>query len=406
MDRERNTTDDRRHIAFFQKAMGGGGAERMVAMLASGYAARGHRVDLVLGSPRGPMLDNVSAEVRIVDLAARRARASAPAVLRLPGTIREMLPRLILKGRPRVMACLMPLVDYLERERPEALLSTFGYNGLVAIWARQLAGVSTRVVVREANPLSERLSSGGKAEVRWLPRLIAEWYPKAECVVAVTDGVRDDLERTANLPPGLVRTIYNGVDVDRIALLAAEPVAHPWLASRNGVPVVLAVGRLKTQKDHTTLLRAFSGLRKRRQAKLVILGEGKERAKLEALVAELALGEDVDLPGFVKNPYAFMARADLFVLTSRWEGAANVLIEALATGCRIVSTDCPSGPAEILEGGLHGRLVPVEDAEALRVAMDESIAESPDPARARSRAQEFSVDRSLDQYLEALLPGQ
>jgi glycosyltransferase involved in cell wall biosynthesis len=350
------------------------------------------------------MLADVSTEVRVVDLSARRARGSVPAVLRLPGTIRVLAPRLLLKGRPKVMACLNPLVEYLRRERPEALLSSVGYNGLVAIWAREIAGVSTRLVVREASALTERVSNGRKYEVRWLPQLISEWYPKADVVVAVSDGVREDLERTAGLRPGLARTIYNGVDTDRIEKLAAEPVDHPWLTSDDAVPVVLTVGRYKPQKGHETLLRAFARIRERRLARLLILGEGKDRAKLEALVAELRLGQDVNMPGFAANPYAFMARADLFVLSSNWEGFPNVLVEALAAGCKVVSTDCPSGPGEVLDGGRWGSLVPVADPEALARAMEAGLDAEPDPARSRSRARNFSVEHALDRYFEALLP--
>ena len=394
-----------RHIAFFQKAMGGGGAERMVAMLASGLAARGHRVDLVLGQPRGPMLEHVSPSVRVVDLAAHRARLGVPALLRLPGSIRELAPRLLLKGRPRVLACLRPLVDYLRRERPEAMLSTVSFNGLVALWAREISGVPTRVVVREANTLSQHVS-GGKHEFRSLPRLIGEWYPKADAVVAVSDGVRDDLERSAKLKAGIAQTIHNGVDIERVEKLGAEPIEHPWLTAHRRTPVILSVGRLKPQKAYPTLLRAFAQLRRRRTVKLVILGEGKDREKLEALVEELGLGKDVDLPGFASNPYPFMARADLFVLASNWEGFPNVLIEALAAGCSVVSTDCPSGPREVLDGGRYGRLVPIDDPSALALGIEASLDAEPDAERARHRARDFSIDHTIERYLAALLPDE
>jgi len=304
-----------RHIAFFQKAMGGGGAERMVATLSSGLAARGHRIDLVLGQRRGPMLEHVSPSVRIMDLAAHGARRNVPTLLRLPGSVRRLAPRLLVKGRPRVLACLGPLVDYLRRERPEALLSTVSFNGLVALWAREIAAVPTRVVVREANTLSHH-ASRGKQELRSLPRLIEEWYPKADGVIAVSHGVREDLERTARLAPGRARTIHNGVDTERVAKLATEPIEHPWLTAQDRSPVAVSVGRLKHQKSYPTLLRAFAQVRKHRPAKLLILGEGKERSALEALVKTLGLTQDVDLAGFASNPYAFMARADLFVLAS------------------------------------------------------------------------------------------
>ena len=332
-------------------------------------------------------------------------RRNVPALLQLPGSVRQLAPRLLLKGRPRALACLVPLVDYLRRERPEALLSTVSFNGLVALWARELAGVSTRIVVREANTLSQHVS-GGKHEFRSLPRLIGEWYPKADAIVAVSDGVRDDLERTAKLPAGIARTVHNGVDTDRVEKLASEPVEHPWLTAQERAPVILTVGRLKPQKGYPTLLRAFAQVRRRRPAKLLVLGEGKQRSDLEALVSTLGLAEDVEFAGFVSNPYAFMARADLFVLASNWEGFPNVLIEALAAGCSIVSTDCPSGPSEVLDSGRYGQLVPVEDPDALALAIEAGLDSEKDAERSRRRALHFSVDHALERYLEALLPGE
>ena len=390
-----------RHIAFFLKAMGGGGAERAFATLAAGFARRGHRVDLVLSSKRGPMLRHVEPPIRVVDLGDPSAPRGLPALLRLSGGVRRVAAPVLLQRRPKVVGSLAALGRYLRAEQPDALLSTFGYNALVALWARHLASVPTKVLVREANVLSQEVSQTRRPYLRMLPRLIHEWYPRADAIISVTRGVGDDLALTANIPRERIRTIYNGVETDRIERLAAAPVEHPWFVGR-AVPVVLAVGRLKPQKDYPNLLRAFARLRKRRELRLVVLGEGKDRVRLEQLSRDLDIHRDVSFMGFVSNPYAFRVRAAVLALSSAWEGIANVLIEAMACGCPVVSTDCPAGPAEVLDGGAYGRLVPVGDDRALAGAIELVLDAPPEPAWLRKRANEFSLDRAVDEYLDAL----
>jgi glycosyltransferase involved in cell wall biosynthesis len=184
---------------------------------------------------------------------------------------------------------------------------------------------------------------------------------------------------------------------------AREPVEHPWLGG--GVPLVLAVGRLHPQKDFPTLLRAFRIVRDARPARLVILGEGGERPTLEAEVARLNLGDDVALPGFVANPWAWLAKADLFALSSVWEGLPTVVIESLAVGTPVVATDCPHGPLEILDGGRFGKLVPVGDAAALGGAILAALAEPRRSAELAERGAEYSVPRSADAYERLILHG-
>ncbi|HYP53040.1 MAG TPA: glycosyltransferase, partial [Pyrinomonadaceae bacterium] len=171
----------------------------------------------------------------------------------------------------------------------------------------------------------------------------------------------------------------------------------------DGARVLLAVGRLTEQTDFPMLLRAFRMLRDRRSdARLMIAGEGEGRARLEALIGELNLTDDVALPGFVTNPYALMSRAAAFVLSSRWEGLPTVLIEALACGCPVVATDCPSGPREILNGGDYGALVPVGDAAALCDAMSRVLEARPRAALLKEHAARYSVERAAGRYLELL----
>jgi glycosyltransferase involved in cell wall biosynthesis len=217
--------------------------------------------------------------------------------------------------------------------------------------------------------------------------------------------VAEDLALTASLPRERITTIYNPVVTPALAGQAQAPLTHPWFAP-GSPPVLLAVGRLHYQKDFPTLLRAFARVRAVRAVRLLILGEGDQGAALRASAQELGITTDVELPGFVLNPFAYMARAAVFVLSSAYEGLPGVLIQALACGCPVVSTDCPSGPAEILEGGVYGPLVPVGDDVALAKAILSTLNTRPNPDWLRTRAAEFSVDRAVDRYLEVLLRSQ
>jgi glycosyltransferase involved in cell wall biosynthesis len=203
----------------------------------------------------------------------------------------------------------------------------------------------------------------------------------------------------------MITTIHNPINLERVTQLAREPAEHPWFEDAD-IPVVLGVGRLVPQKDFPTLMRAFALVRQQRPARLVILGQGRGRPELEALARSLGLEHDLWMPGIALNPYRYMARAAVFALSSAWEGFGNVLLESLACGRPIVSTDCPSGPAEILGNGRFGRLVPVGDAPAMASAILESLAGNHQPDRLRSRAAEFSIERTSQRYLELLLGPQ
>jgi glycosyltransferase involved in cell wall biosynthesis len=191
------------------------------------------------------------------------------------------------------------------------------------------------------------------------------------------------------------------VDVTNIRQKAEEPLTHPWFSS-NQPPVILAVGRLVKQKDFDTLIRAFGLVRKERPARLMVLGEGREREKLLALIKNLGLEQDVTLHGFVENPFKYIKHAAVFVLSSLWEGFGNVIVEAMALGTPVVATECPSGPSEILEEGKWGRLVPPGDVDALAQSIIDTLDDSNPPAVA-SRAEEFSVEKAIDGYLRVLL---
>lgn len=359
----------KQHLAIYLPSLRGGGAERVMVTLANGFASRGHRVDLVLARAEGAYLTEVAPAVRVVDL-----------------------------NKGRVLASLLPLARYLRRERPDAILSALNHANIVAILARKIARVPIRLVVSERNSL---VSLRGSARGHLFRTLMRWCYPFADLVVSVSrDGARE-LVSELGLPDRLVMAIPNPVPVEEIKDRASVPPDHPWLAP-GSPPVVLAVGRLEAQKDYPTLLRAFTLLRRNRDLRLIILGEGKLRPTLERQIHELGLTAYVALPGFQPNPFAWMAASDLYVMSSRYEGFPNSLVQAMACGARVVSTDCPTGPAEILDDGKWGRLVPVGDAEALARAMAETLDEAVPPGNF-ARLTAFRPDWVVQAYEKVLL---
>lgn len=337
------STRRRAPIALVISTMAGGGAQRAIVKLASGLADAGHDVDLVLGRAEGPYLAELSPRVRVVDLGARR-----------------------------FVLALVPLARYLRHARPRAVFAALDYVNIVTLLARALARVDVRVVVSERNTLSVGARNGRHLSTRLMPLLVRWAYPHADAVVAVSTGVAEDLVHRCGLAPGTVHVLDNPVVTPEVVRMRAEPVVHPWLADP-GVPVVLTVGRLVPQKDHALLLEAFARVRRTHRARLLILGEGPLRGRLEQHVADLGIGADVSLPGFTPNPYPAMAAAAVFVLSSRWEGSPGALIEAMAGGTRVVATDCPSGPREVLAGGRHGRLVRVGDVAAMAQGIEDAL---------------------------------
>ena len=365
--------NQKNRIAIFMPSLFGGGGQRSMLNLAHGIASCGHPVDLVLAQTEGAFLTDVRRSVRVVDLKASRALTSLPA-----------------------------LVRYLRREQPEVMLSVFGYVNIIALWARRLAGVRTRLFVNEQNTVSLEAGNASNWRGRLTPALMKRFYPWANGIVVVSRGVRDDLAQLTNISRERITVIYNpSVVRAEVWEKAQTPLEHPWFKPGQP-PVLLAVGRLQPQKDYPLLLEAFAQVRRAQPVRLIILGEGKERPFVEARIKELGLEQDVDLPGFVKNPYAYMARASLFVLSSRWEGLPTVLIEALCCGIPVVSTDCPSGPREILRDGKYGQLVPVGDVESLTRAIKTTLEEK--TLRPPSESwQPYELGTVVNQYINLLL---
>ena len=284
------------------------------------------------------------------------------------------------------------------------MLTTLSANNLAAIWAKRLSGTPTRIVIRQASTMSMNLAGGGdEFEKRILP-VARRWYPDADGIVAVSEGAAADLASAAKIDDDRITTIYNPVRLAQIDRLSAIPLNDPWFEG-NGPPVILSLGRLDTAKDYPTLLKAFAKVTAERPSRLLIIGEGKLRPQLLEICDALGLQSKVRFPGMDKNPFRYLKRADLFVLSSAWEGFPNALLEAMACGVSVVSTDCQSGPREILEDGRYGTLVPVGDADALARAMLHSLTRQHcSKADLRQRASAFSETKITSDYLNLLLP--
>ncbi len=342
--------------------------------LAAGVLAEGIGVDLVCADARGPYLHQVPSGCRLEDLRAHRV------LFALPG-----------------------LAAWLRRRKPSVLLAAMDHANLIAIWARLLAG--GRPPVRLAVSVRSQLSVAAAHEPSWrgrtLPWLARRFYPWADDIIAVSEGVADDLADCLGIGRARITVIPNPVVSDDLDALASAPVEHPWLAPGQP-PVLLAAGRLTRQKDFPTLLRAFARLVLRRDLRLMILGDGPDRAALAAEIEALGLGARVALLGFQANPFRYMARARLFVLSSAWEGLPGVLIQAMACGSPVVSTDCPSGPREVLEDGRFGPLVPVGDPAALAAAIAQTLDEPLPAETLKARAADYRLAPVSRRYLGAL----
>lgn len=373
-----------------------GGVERSMCKLAGAWLARGWQVDLVLFRGKHRWLEQVPEGVRVRVLNRRYGWAPRRLALRAhTGPAADLLADV---ARPwpvrRSLACLPDLTEYLRETEPDLVVSAKTAMNVVAIWARRLADVCSRLVVTERTAPSAR--PGGTR--RFPARQVRQTYPQADAVIAVSRALADDLARVSGLPRSSIAVVYNPVIDEHMEAARNAPLEHPWFAERT--PVLLGAGRLAPQKDFDTLLRAFALARRHRPLRLVVLGEGPERRNLEALAENLEVSEHVDFPGYDSNPFRYMSRARAFVLSSRFEGLPGVLIQALACGCPAVSTDCPTGPGEILADGALGPLVPVGDAPAMADAIERILEHPPDPLMLAQRMRTFTTSEAAANYLQ------
>jgi glycosyltransferase involved in cell wall biosynthesis len=397
-------------IAILTPNLKSGGVQRMMVLVSEGLAARGLPIDLVLVEPEGDRAEE-PVGVRVMRLrqeTARRGRLRAVQADPL-GLAVNLGPVILRRNAFGSLRALRALAAYLRDERPAVLFAPGPSLIFGASLAKRLACSDVRLIASFRTHTSAELSYKRPAQRRGYLPALKRALAMADQLHAVSRSVAEDIEAIAGKPEGSVAVFPNPTLHRDIDQLAREPVSHPWLTATD-LPVLLTVGRISPQKDQPTLLAGFAVARAHRPMRLLVIGEvtdiltrpAKRAQRLAQQVNELGIVADVAFVGFQANPFAWMARADLFVLTSRFEGLPNVVIEALACGCRIVATDAPGGTSEILDGGRYGKLVPVGDPRALGAAILEALDEPPEPEQQRARARAYDPDRALQAYLELL----
>lgn len=355
-------------IALYMPSLQGGGGERVMSSLANGLVDMGSKVDFLLAEKKGSFLTDLKEQVHICDLGAKSTFGSIPA-----------------------------LVRFIRRERPHVLISALEHANLCALIARLFFGSQTKLIVTVHVAPSRWVLSVG-----WKDRLVAglnRWlYRLADGVVAVSQGVAEDLKKNYWVRKDRVKVIYNPVIGNKLWKQMSEP--SQAITGLDGEKYIIAVGNMVGHKDYPTLLKAFALMKDDGAFKLLILGDGPQRAALEQQIIELGLQGRVLLPGFVSNPYALIKKAQVYVLSSDWEALPTVVIEALAAGVAIVSTNCEYGPDEILKGGKYGVLVPVANPKALAEALRNVLKKgsvSYDPLEATVR---FRIESASKEYFE------
>nr|WP_294073509.1 glycosyltransferase [Sphingomonas sp.] len=356
-----------RKIAIILPNLRGGGAERVALASATDLADKGHAVDIVLLQEGGELLELVPAAVRVISFRKHRFRHALP-----------------------------NLVKYLRTEKPDVVHAVMWPVTVIAVIAHRVARSRAKLVVSDQNALSQQIPEGSQRRLlRWTARMT---YPRADVRIQCSKLAAEDLADLSGIPLDTFDVIYNPISPpDDVS--GTPAIERLW---KGGHPRLITVGSFKAQKNHALLLRAFARVGDSK-ATLLMLGEGELRGPLEALAAELGIADRVIMPGFAVDPWPYLASADIFVLSSDYEGFPLVLAEAMHAGLKIVSTDCISGPGEMLDGGRYGRLVPCGDEDALARAIEAAFDEPPQPDRVRARAAEMAGPAMIERYSELLL---
>lgn len=322
-------------LTIIAATSGHSGVDTVIRNLLPEFAKLGLRVDVITIKNHGPYLGSLPENCRNIKLDAKHIETS------LPGLIR-----------------------YLREERPKAILSDKDRVNRVSLLARSLSGVSCRVAVRLGTTVSVNLKNKGFFQAAFQRSSIRLLYKLANSVIVPSQGVADDLSGIMRVPAEKLSVLPNPIINQNLYRAAEQPLCEQWL-QLSEAPLIVAVGSLTARKDYQTLIEAFSKLRSEMPARLALIGDGPCRDELENQAIKLGVRDEILFAGYQENPYPWIARADVFAHTSRWEGLGIVLVEALALGTPVVSTNCPSGPAEILGNGRYGHLVPIGDTESL-----------------------------------------
>ena len=363
-------------VAIYLDSLQGYGADKVLVKITNGLAQKGVQVDLVVAKKPEHPVQELHPGVQVLNLGS---------------------------SRKQILRNVLGLSRYLSIHQPDVLFSSIHFNNVTATTAlalsQVLSGVSSRLVLRQANTLRHHLKSYPFPVGHALGFCTRLSYKRADTIISQSEGMSRDVKDFMKADPEKIRLIYNPTVTPDIFEKAQQPTNHVWF-DQHTAPIVLAAGRLKPQKDFTTLIRAFADVKQTiPEARLVILGDGPQRQELETLAAELGIADSVDLPGFQRNPYAFIAMADMFILSSRYEGLPNILIEALALGKRIVATDCESGPAEILQQGKYGPLVPVGSRDRMADAIREALQQPYACLRMPQATANFTQDTQVEKYI-------
>lgn len=359
-------------IAILVSFSGQGGVERMIANLSAALIDLGVELDILLIKDKGPHAANLPERARKIHLGSKHTATSIFAVAR-----------------------------YLREERPDAMLAVKHRGILAALRARRLAGTDTPISGRLGTTVSVPLAAGSWLKRALWYRAMRRFYPMLKSVIAVSEGVAGDIRNITGLDGDQLKVVRNPVINDDLLSKATAPLDYPAMIDQQG-PIILGAGRLTRQKDFPTLLRAFARFADERDAHLIILGDGEDRDALLALATDLGVLSRVSLPGFQTNPWCWMRRANVFALSSLWEGSPNSLTEALALGVPVVSTDCPSGPRELLQNGNIAPLVTMGDDQALAEAIEQMIDNPPSATTLQAAVAAYRAETSARRYLQAL----
>ena len=413
---------ENKHVAFVIDSMHGGGAENVCLTLARELLIKRYRVDLVLLEFHGERLLEIPHDVNLFVLDRRfetrqsMGKCSIPYKnirrIKRPSGFKDCINSTVrylnslqysfsFCARPKLrhLFWTASLGEYMRVEQPTLIFPFLFHSVTVCLLARRFSSCNLPLICSFRNTLGYGRKRKEQTKLMYLKHLL----PDAEKIHAVSQGVADSIVDHIPEVQNKVVTILNPIP-HNVTSLSQQSINHKWLSSEprnesNIFPkIILAAGRLIEQKNFLMLIRAFAEVRSQLDVRLILLGDGPQREKIYELINSLKIEEAVSMPGWVDNPYSFMANADLFVMSSSWEGCPNVLLEALACGCSVVSTDCPSGPSEILEHGRWGRLVPVNDQTALADAIVATLEDDRNQDTLRQRATQFSPENMIEKF--------